>query len=204
MRLLLELYFVFFRIGVMTFGGGYAMITLIQHEVVLRGYCTNAEFADMVALSQMTPGAVALNAATYLGKSTGGFPGALAATMGLVTPALIVTTTVLWLASRITGKYLKRATRGVRAAAAGLIFSAVWFFAETSLFKGKPISGSILSGDLSFQWPGFNVIGIVIFLLAFFIAWKAKLASHWVILISLSSGLAGYFIGMLLSNYSPW
>lgn len=203
MRLLIELYFVFFRIGVMTFGGGYAMISLIQQEVVLKGYCTDAEFADMVALSQMTPGTVALNAATYLGKSTGGVPGALAATLGLVTPALIVTTLVLWLADRITGKYLKRATRGVRAAAAGLILSAVWFFAETSLFNGKPITGTILSRDLSFQWEGFNPVGFVVFLLAFLVAWKAKLASHWIILISLAGGLAGYFIVYLMKIYSP-
>lgn len=199
MMQLLELFFVFFHIGVMTFGGGYAMISLIQQEVVARGYCTTAEFANMVALSQMTPGAVALNAATYLGKTVAGFPGAIVANLGLVVPAFIITSAVLWLAERISGRYIKRATQGIRAGAVGLIGSAFFFFAETSLLNKKIVSGTLLNGSLQLQWEGFNWIGVVVFVAALFLAWRVRLASHWIILFSLCAGGVGYLCISFLS-----
>jgi len=189
MKLLLQLYWIFFRIGTVTFGGGYAMISLIHQEVVSRGLCTEAEFADMVALSQITPGTVALNAATFMGKASAGVPGALAATLGIITPSLILTSLILWLSGRIrTGRW-SGALKGVRAAAAGLIFSAVWFFAENSLFKGKMLSGSLLSGDLNWQWSGPDLLGLLVFVFALLAIRKWKRPSYEVILMALCIGV---------------
>ena len=71
----LQLLWVFIKIGVLGFGGGYAMLSLIQHEVVDNyGWMTTTDFADMVAISQMTPGPISINLATYVGSSQGGFP----------------------------------------------------------------------------------------------------------------------------------
>lgn len=192
--ILLELYWVFLRIGSLTFGGGYAMISLIQEEVVQRGYCSEMEFADMVALSQMTPGPVALNTATYLGKTAAGIPGALAATLGLITPAVVITSLVLWLMGRVKSNRWSGAIKGIRAAAAGLIFAAIWFFAETSLFISKPMTGSILAGNLHFQWGGFQPLGVGIFIYALLAVWKLKIRTHWVIFSSLGLGALGYWV----------
>lgn len=168
------------------------MISLIQQEVVTRGLCTEGEFADMVALSQMTPGAIALNTATFLGKTSAGIPGALAATLGLITPSLILTSLIIWLSGRIrTGRW-SGALKGVRAAAAGLIFSAVWFFAENSLFKGKMLSGSLLSGDLNWQWSGPDFLGLLVFAFALLVIRKWKRPGYQVILMALCIGILWY------------
>jgi len=194
MRLLLELFWIFFRIGSVTFGGGYAMISLIQQEVVSRGLCTDMEFADMVALSQMTPGPVALNTATFLGRTSAGIPGALAATLGLITPSLILSSLVLWLAGRIKTRRWSGAIKGIRAASAGLIFAAVWFFAENSLVQQKPVSGSLLQKNLLWQWPVPEPLGILVFLTALMAAGKANRPSYQVILLSLAMGILWFFI----------
>lgn len=200
MKLLLQLYWIFFRIGSVTFGGGYAMISLIQQEVVSRGLCTEMEFADMVALSQITPGALALNTATFLGKTSAGIPGALAATLGLITPSLILTSLIIWLSGRLrTGRW-SGAIKGVRAAAAGLIFSAVWFFAENSLFKHKMLTGSLLDGNLNWQWSPPDFLGWLVFILALLAVWKWKRPGYQVILMALSVGVLWFALMLYFTS----
>lgn len=87
----LKLFFSFLQIGAFSFGGGYAAIPLIQGQVVdTNGWMTMAEFTDLVTISEMTPGPIAINSATFVGIRVAGLPGALAATIGCVLPSCII------------------------------------------------------------------------------------------------------------------
>ncbi|MDR1736910.1 MAG: chromate transporter [Oscillospiraceae bacterium] len=87
---LFELFFIFFKLGAFTFGGGYAMVPLINQELVATGLLTQTEALDMIAISQMTPGPLGINAATFAGMRASGIPGAIAATLGAVLPSFII------------------------------------------------------------------------------------------------------------------
>ena len=87
----LQLFLVYLKIGLLGFGGGYAMLSMIQFEVVEKhGWMTLSEFADVVALSQMTPGPISINCATYVGYQVGGIIGSLLASMAIVMPSLVL------------------------------------------------------------------------------------------------------------------
>jgi chromate transporter len=88
--ILWELFITFFKIGAFTFGGGYAMIPLIQSEVVSNGWLTEAQITDFIAVSESTPGPLAVNMSTYVGAEIAGFAGALCATLGVVMPSFII------------------------------------------------------------------------------------------------------------------
>ncbi len=95
MKQLWHLYSTFFRIGAFTIGGGYVMLPVIQKEVVdVHGWATNEEVLDYYAIGQSTPGIIAINTATFVGFKTGGLPGAIAATAGMVSPSLIIIMTI--------------------------------------------------------------------------------------------------------------
>ena len=85
-----ELFFTFFKIGLFTFGGGYAMIPMIQDEIVTRGWMSMTQLVDFIAISESTPGPFAVNIATFVGESVSGFSGAFAATFGVILPSFIV------------------------------------------------------------------------------------------------------------------
>lgn len=87
----LELFLSFFQIGLFSFGGGYAAMSLIQKQVVdAHGWLSMKEFADVITISQMTPGPIGVNSATFVGTRIGGLPGAITATMGVVCPSCII------------------------------------------------------------------------------------------------------------------
>ena len=91
----LQLFWAFFQIGLFSIGGGYAAMPMIQSQVVSSfGWLTMAEFADVVTISEMTPGPITLNAATFVGTQVAGIPGALAATFGCIVPSCIIVTTL--------------------------------------------------------------------------------------------------------------
>ncbi|MBO4328529.1 MAG: chromate transporter, partial [Bacteroidales bacterium] len=122
----LQLLWVFIKIGVLGFGGGYAMLSLIQHEVVDNyAWMTTTEFADMVAISQMTPGPISINMATYVGYTAGGFCGSLLASLALCLPSIVMVILILRLfASKRTGAFMGNLLKGLKPAIAGLIFAA--------------------------------------------------------------------------------
>ena len=89
--MLIKLFISFFKIGLFSFGGGYAALALIQQEVVVKNsWLAVGEFNDLITISQMTPGPIALNSATFVGQRVAGFPGSLAATMGCILPSAII------------------------------------------------------------------------------------------------------------------
>ena len=88
--ILLKLFLSFFKIGAFTFGGGYAMIAMIQAEAERQGWLTKEELVDFVAMSESTPGPLAVNMATFVGSRTGGVLGGICATLGVVLPSFII------------------------------------------------------------------------------------------------------------------
>ena len=91
MNKVLDLFFTFMRVGGLTFGGGYAMLPVLEKEVVdKRGWATSEELVDYYAIGQCTPGIIAINTATFVGNKRGGVPGAIAATLGFVFPSLVI------------------------------------------------------------------------------------------------------------------
>ena len=91
MKLLFEMFLTFAKVGVMTFGGGYAMLPILQREVVdNKGWATEEELMDYFAIGQCTPGVIAVNTATFIGQKYKGFAGAIAATLGVVFPSLVI------------------------------------------------------------------------------------------------------------------
>ncbi|NLD47007.1 MAG: chromate transporter, partial [Clostridiaceae bacterium] len=88
--IILHLFWSFFKIGAFSFGGGNAMIASIQQELEANGWMSASEFGDIIAISQITPGPIAVNAATYVGVKTGGIPGSIAATLGVSIPSYIL------------------------------------------------------------------------------------------------------------------
>lgn len=91
MNILLDLFLTFAKVGVMTFGGGYAMLPILQREVVDgKGWATEEELMDYYAIGQCTPGIIAVNTATFIGQKYKSYPGAIAATLGVVFPSVVI------------------------------------------------------------------------------------------------------------------
>ena len=86
----LELFIIFFKIGSFSFGGGLPMLSLIERELISRNWITSSDFLDLVSIVQVTPGAIAVNSATYAGNKVAGFSGGLVATLGVITPSIII------------------------------------------------------------------------------------------------------------------
>lgn len=123
---LLTLFFTMLKIGAFTFGGGYAMIPLIEDEFsTKKKYVSGEEIADILALSQSIPGAIAVNASIIIGYRKKGLPGALAAIFGLALPSLITLTLITYLYQSFNeNPYVAAALNGIRACVVALIFSA--------------------------------------------------------------------------------
>ncbi|MGN1317623.1 MAG: chromate transporter [Lachnospirales bacterium] len=123
---LIELYFIFAKMGSVCFGGGYAMLPIIQREIVeKRGWATEEEILDYYAIGQCTPGVIAINTSTFIGNKLYGIKGAIAATLGFVTPSLII---IIIIASLLTNfahiPVVARAFTGIRICVAVLIVNA--------------------------------------------------------------------------------
>ena len=122
----LELFWSLFQIGLLSFGGGYVAIPLIQHQVVeLHGWLSMAEFTDLISIAEMTPGPIALNSATYVGIRVAGIPGALVATFGCVLPSCMIVTLLAFAYYRWRSMNAMRwALSGLRPCVVAMIASA--------------------------------------------------------------------------------
>ncbi len=172
MKELLKLYWVFCKMGAVCFGGGYAMLPIIQAEIVdKRGWAETEEIMDYYAIGQCTPGVIAVNTSTFIGNKRAGIPGAIAATAGFVTPSIIIImiiSTLLQSFAHIT--YVERAFSGIRICVAVLIINAT-----VKLWKSAVKDKIGLALCLAvFALSAFTDISPVVFIIG--------------------SGLAGYFI----------
>ena len=131
----LTLFLTFFKIGAFTFGGGYAMLPLIQREIVeKRKWITNDDILEVVAIAESTPGPIAVNSATFVGYRTGGFSGALLATLGVVLPSFAVILTISFVLREFESlKAVQYAFSGIRAGVLALVLKALW-----SMYKQSP------------------------------------------------------------------
>lgn len=127
MKEMLELFLTFAKMGVMTFGGGMAMLPILQREVVdTKHWATEEELVDYYAIGQCTPGIIAVNTATFIGQKKGGVPGGIVATLGLVFPSLVIISILAGLITNFSHlAWVKNAFAGIQVCVCVLIFNAV-------------------------------------------------------------------------------
>lgn len=182
---LLELFFCFFQIGLFSIGGGYVAIPLIEARVVDHyGWLTLAEFTDLVTIAEMTPGPIAINSATFVGTRLYGGAGAVVATLGCITPSLILVTLLAVLYTKFRKlSVMQNVLSTVRPVVVALIASAALSILLLALFGGQGLAG-------------FNPVALVLFAVAIVVlrVWKPS-----PILVMLACGAVGggvyYFVG---------
>ena len=183
--ILLELFWTFFKIGAFTFGGGYAMLPLIQAEVAAHGWMDAAELVNFVAVSESTPGPFAVNISTFVGTRLAGVPGALCATLGVALPSFVIILIVAKCFQRFrNSRIVQGCMSGLRPAVAGLIATALLSVGQTVFFPE----------GIGFGAAFFVSLGV--FLLSTALAFR-KLHPIWIIVISAAIGVAaGYGLGL--------
>lgn len=135
MKLLWELFLTFAKVGVMTFGGGMAMLPILQREVVEnRGWATDEELVDYFAIGQCTPGIIAVNTATFVGQKQRGIVGGIVATLGIVFPSLLIITVLAGVINSFSHlDWVQHAFAGIRVCVCVLIFNAVLKLLKSSV-----------------------------------------------------------------------
>lgn len=178
----LKLFWSFFQIGLFSIGGGYAALPLIQERIVeINGWLNLEEFADVITISQMTPGPIALNAATFVGIQIAGIPGAILATIGCITPSCIIVLTLAYLYNRYRGfSVIQGILRGLRPAVVALIGAAGLSLVILAIYK---------SGEFTIQLNDIDFVAGGIFITGLILLKKFKCNP---VLVMLGSGLAGF------------
>ena len=154
MNLYLDLFLTFAKVGVCTFGGGYAMLPILQREVVeKKGWVTEEEVTDYFAIGQCTPGIIAVNTSVFIGYRQRGVPGGIAAALGVVFPSFVVITIIAaFLTKFATYPVVQHALAGINAAVVALIAVSVLKLGKTNL-RGRPavciFLGVLVLGELS-------------------------------------------------------
>ena len=173
MNIFLDLFFTFARIGVCTFGGGYAMLPILQRELVEnKKWATEGELADYYAVGQCTPGIIAVNTATFVGRSQAGIAGGIFATLGLVFPSIVIILVIAaFLQNFMDLPWVVHAFNGVRAGVVALILSSVIKLLKTSVV----------------DWPTRIIYAVVLVLAAVGI------------FVPLPAGVLGTVLGVVLS-----
>lgn len=188
---LLHLFLVFFKIGLFTFGGGYAMIPLIREEVLHFNWLDENTFLSFIAVAESTPGPIAINMATFIGSSQMGVLGALFATLGVVTPSFII---ILLIASVIRNflkfKVIENCLQAMRPIIVGLITATGMVMVLNVLFSLTTINNGALIDFMAIII--FFIIAVINFVIAKFT--KKKLSPIILILISAILGIILYSI----------
>lgn len=167
----LDLFLTFARIGGFTFGGGYAMLPMLQREVVdNKNWASEEDLLDYYAIGQSTPGVIAVNVATFIGYRTKGVLGAICATLGVITPSFFIILIIASLLKNFADNiYVIRALNGIRVAVAALIVNAV-----ITLWK-KGVQG---------------IIGVLIFSAVFLLCIFFPISPIWIVITAIIFGIA--------------
>jgi chromate transporter len=187
----LELFLTFLQIGAFSFGGGYGMISLIREKVMMHGWLSEEELLNMIAVSESTPGPIAVNMATFIGSAQGGFLGSLLATLGVVLPSFILILIIAALIRNIL-KYagVKAFLGGIRPCIVGLILATA-----ITMLLSKVIGIYVIGDTLNIDYNG-----IIIFAILIAISVVVKLVFNKkpspILMIIISSGL-----GMLMYSF---
>lgn len=173
----LQLFLSYLKIGFFGFGGGYAMLSLIQQELVVsRGWITNAQFTDIVAISQMTPGPIAINSATYIGYEIAGVFGSVVATTAVCAPCFVIMMSLAHFYLRVKGnRYMAGAMAGMSPVLIGMIAAAALLL----MFPSDAQGASFID---AWSWVIFGVCIVM-----------SMLKTNPILLIGLSA-IAGIFI----------
>lgn len=186
--ILIDLFITFLIIGISAFGGGYTVMPLIQNYIVdSRHWITMNELADITSLSQMTPGPIMINAATFVGIKVGGNIGGLIATLGSVLPSFILVLILGYLFAKHGNlHFIQNIMKGLRPTIVGLIAVAALTLFITSILILNP-EGSFI---------GVEMTALISFIVALFISIKTKFDTLVIVLVGAMIGAISYFIQM--------
>ena len=189
----LYLFLEFFKIGLFTFGGGYAMIPLVKEVVLSHGWMDEEHFIDMIGLSEVTPGPIAINMATFVGNEQGGILGSFLATLGVVLPAFIIMLLISILLKKfMKNRFVQSSLNGIKSVAIALITSSAIILLADVLFPYSYQNGAF---SIAFN---FDLIRIFVLIVAGYfllrLIFKKKISPIFVILLAASIGLLYYYI----------
>lgn len=191
MNIYLELFLVFLKIGAVSFGGGYGMISFIQQEVVSRGWLDYDTLWNYIAIAESTPGPIAVNIATFIGSNQAGFMGSLLATLGIVLPAFCIILIIATVFKNFAkNKYVKAAFEGITPVIWGLIISTGLLLVVQCLYanyKNFEVAGA-------FNWHALIIFAIVgVTMIVYRLIKKKSMPPIATILVSAVAGMI-YFI----------
>ncbi|MCL2521406.1 MAG: chromate transporter [Erysipelotrichales bacterium] len=183
----LELFLTFFRIGLFTIGGGYAMIPMIRQDVISQGWITEAQLLVYFAISESTPGPFAINIATFVGMEQAGVLGAITAVLGVVAPTVIIIMIIsIFIDKFLKNQYFKFALTGIKAVVVGLIFAVAISISYQALFPEE-------AGNREIDWI------ILIIIIVNLILSRFKKIKQPVLLILISA-----LLGIILYSLANW
>ncbi len=189
-----KLFIIFARIGLLTYGGGYAIIAVILDVLKENDWITTSEFSNLITISQITPGPIAINAATFVGYKVAKFFGAFFATFGISVPAFFLTMIMYNFYSKLKeNENFKNVTNSLRISALALMCSALIIFTKDALFIEVHNTSWVLK-NIDFiknTFKHFNIIGVFIFIISLILHYK-KMSIIKIILISSILGILLY------------
>lgn len=185
--ILLELFWSFIQIGLFSIGGGYAAIPLIRHQAMeVHSWLTLQEFADIMTISEMTPGPITINGATFVGIQVAGIPGAIAATLGCILPSSLIVTLLAFIYYRYKGlDAVQSVLRGLRPAVIAMIASACLSLISLALFGSDGFTGNL------------RIQSLILFIVAFLILRIFHLGP---MVVMFSCGLIGLMTGIFIGG----
>lgn len=197
MMVYLQLFIIFFKVGLFGFGGGYAILPMIYQDVQAFGFITADDFSNLVALSQVTPGPIAINAATYVGFKTAGLAGAIIATIAVSMPSFIL----LMIAVAFIGKFkhnrtVKSILNGIRPATVGLMASAFIFMFQTAILTSNGTEDKQMS--FSDILNSIDMVGLSIFLITYLLI---RLHRFGPMMLTLFGALMGIILGVTFEGF---
>ena len=187
----LKLFLTFLKIGAVSFGGGYGMISVIREDCLDYGWLTEDELLNFIAVAESTPGPIAVNMATFVGSSQGGFWGALLATFGVVLPSFIIILLIATLLTHLlkhTG--VKATLGGIRPAIVGMILATALTMFLSAIFNVKTVDSAFI-----FDWQSLIIFVVISVIFFGYSKWKKKEFSP--ILLILISGILGIIMSAI-------
>lgn len=182
-----QLFMSFLRIGLLSFGGGYAALPLIEEEIInSRGWMSTTDFVDVLTMSEMAPGSLSINSATFVGNHIAGIPGSFLAALGVTLPSALLVLLLAFVYYRFRNfSLLQGIIRGLRPAVTALIISAGIGIIPASLFRDNEIAASVKNLDF---------ISVLLIMIAFWILRKTKLGPIQVMVITGVIGIVSFGI----------
>jgi len=171
----LQLFIIFFKVGLFGFGGGYAILSLIYQDIQVFGTLSADDFSNLVALSQVTPGPIAINAATFVGMKTAGLLGAIVATTAVSMPSFILIMLAIAFINKFkNNRNVQYILQGIKPATVGLMASAFIFMATTALWRDSDYINWLNIDSIT---EHFDIVGVAIFCLTYLLLKVTKLGA---------------------------